>query len=343
MQAHLNPARISSLNTCLARFKLDRHLSVNTCRRLLGLMAAASPVLPLGFLHMRLFFWWMKPLGFRSTGPATCLIRVPRSCFRTLLIWQKPLFVQSGVRMGEIHHRQMVTRDASLTGWGAVFQGRPACRVWTGELLSWHINGLELRAVFLAPIHFLPSLKGCHVIVSTDNMAVESHINRQGGFTVAHPKQACTPSPPLDSRQVPLLESGSCSGSLELRSGEWMLTHQTLAQIWDLFGKAEGDLFASLESTQCPLLFSLSSPAPLGIDAFAQPWPDMRLYSFPPVKLIPAVLCRVKETAVRLLLIFPFWPSQMWFSELIPLLYRPPWEILIRQDLLSQLWGKIWH
>ncbi len=75
----------------------------------------------------------------------------------------------------------MVTTDASLTGWGAVFEDRPACGVWTGEFLSWHINCLELRAVFLALIHFLPSLKGCHVIVRTDNMAVVSHINHQGG------------------------------------------------------------------------------------------------------------------------------------------------------------------
>ncbi len=142
---------------------------------------------------------------------------------------------------------------------GAVFQGRPACKVWTGELLSWHINGLELRAVFLAPIHFLPSLKGCHVIVSTDNMAVLSHINRQGGFTVAHPCRLLlwTQDKFLSLRAVHvpgvLNLAADFLSRQKLRSGEWMLTHQTLAQIWDLFGKAEGDLFASLESTQCPL------------------------------------------------------------------------------------------
>ncbi len=129
----------------------------------------------------------------------------------------------------------------------------------------------------------------------------------------------------------------------KLRPGEWVLNHQTVAQIWDLFGKAEVDLFASQESSQCPLWFSLSSPGTLGIDAFAHPWPNMRLYAFPPVKLIPAVLWRVKVSGVRLLLITPFWPSQTWFSELVPLLYRPPWEILIRRDLLSQLQGRIWH
>ncbi len=50
-----------------------------------------------------------------------------------------------------------------------------------GEFLSWHINCLELRAVFLALMYFLPVLGGHHIKVRTDNMAVVSHINRQGG------------------------------------------------------------------------------------------------------------------------------------------------------------------
>ncbi len=36
-------------------------------------------------------------------------------------------------------------------------------------------------------------------------------------------------------------------------------------------------------------------------------------HAFPPVKLILAVLSRVKESGVRLLLVAPFWPSQTWF------------------------------
>ncbi len=43
-----------------------------------------------------------------------------------------------------------------------------------------------------------------------------------------HPKQACVPSPPLDSGQVLLLESGSCSRSLEPRS---RLSVETEAQV----------------------------------------------------------------------------------------------------------------
>ncbi len=74
MQARLAPARVSNFAACLARFKLGHHVSVSTCRRLLGFMAAASPVLPLGLLHMRPFLWWMKVLRLHPTVPATRLI-----------------------------------------------------------------------------------------------------------------------------------------------------------------------------------------------------------------------------------------------------------------------------
>ncbi len=88
------------------------------------------------------------------TVPATRLIRVSRSCCRPLLLWRDPAFLQSGVRMGAIHHDHMITTDTSMTGWGTVFEDRPASGEWTEEFLSWHINCLELRAVFLALRYF---------------------------------------------------------------------------------------------------------------------------------------------------------------------------------------------
>ncbi len=114
-------------------------------------------------------------------------------------------------------------------------------------------------------------------------------------------------------------------------------------QIWERFGVAQVDLFASQESTQYPLWFSLSHPTSLGIDVLAHPWPDMNLYDFPLVKLIPAVLCRVKTHGVGLLLVAPFWPSQMWFSELCSLMEGDPWEIPVSKHLPCQLQGRIWH
>lgn len=47
---------------------------------------------------------------------------------------------------------------------------------------TWHINHLELEAVYLALRHFLSAVQGRQVLVRTDNTAVVSYINRQGGL-----------------------------------------------------------------------------------------------------------------------------------------------------------------
>ncbi len=122
MQTCLAPARVESIQLCSARFKLGWHVSVGLCRRLLGLMVAASPVLPLGLLHMRPFLRW-KSLGIRPSWPSLRLLRVSGACFCALLVWRYPSFLLSVVHMEIVFRRQMITTDASLLGWGAVFVG----------------------------------------------------------------------------------------------------------------------------------------------------------------------------------------------------------------------------
>ncbi len=67
----------------------------------------------------------------------------------------------------------MLTTDTSLTGWDAVLDGRPAQGIWRGHLLDWHINCLEMMALFLALKYFLQELRGYHVLV---------RLNHQGGL-----------------------------------------------------------------------------------------------------------------------------------------------------------------
>ncbi len=349
MQARLAPARISNFTACLARFKLGCHVSVGTCRRLLGLMAAASPVLPLGLLHT------LVDEGAEVTPH--CTSHSPYQGVAQLL---STPFTMAGPRFSPEQGENGCNPPSPYDHNGRINDGlRHGLQRQTSE------RGMDRRFRFLT--HKLPGTQGClpgFDVFSPRPLGASYHSQNgqyggcvphkpSGRFTVAHPGQACTPSSPLVPGQVPFFEAVHVPGILnlaadflsrqKLRPGEWMLNRQTVSQIWDLFGKAEVDLFASQESTQCPLWFSLSFSTTLGIDAFAHPWPNVSLYAFPPIKLIPAVLCRVKVSSAHLLLIGPFWPSQTWFSELTPLLYQPTWEIPIRRDLLSQLQGKIWH
>ncbi|KAI2647902.1 Transposon Ty3-G Gag-Pol polyprotein [Labeo rohita] len=331
MQARLSPARIESILAAVRRVRIGRSLTVKQFQQLLGLMAAASNVIPFGLLYMRPLQWWLKTRGFSPRGNPLRMIKVTRRCLRALDMWRNPWFLSQGPVLGAPCRHVTLATDASLTGWGAVMSGHTARGLWRGHQLTWHINCLEMLAVFQALKHFLPDLRDRHVLVRTDSTSVVSYINHQGG---------------LRSRPLYKLKAVYLPGYLNVvadilsrqvpRPGEWMLHPEVVKQIWRVFGPAQVDLFAMRENTQCPLWYSLVHPAPLGLDAMVQTWPRLRLYAFPPIALLPGVLERVRRDRVSLLLVAPYWPGRVWFSDLISLLDGSPWEIPVRRDLLSQ-------
>ena len=174
-----------------------------------------------------------------------------------------------------------------------------------------------------------------------------------GGFALAPVMQLGTP--------YPLVVPGKAAvsqGSVHPRGPEYRSRHSVetgaeargmeapprgggadMEGVW----QAQVDLFASRETSHCPLWFSLTHPAPLGLDAMVQTWPRLRLYAFPPVALLPGVLERVRRDRVCLLLIAPHWPGRVWFPDLVSLLDGPPLELPVRRDLLSQAEGSIFH
>lgn len=74
----------------------------------------------------------------------------------------------------ELPHRQILTTDASLVGWGAHLREDWVEGTWSREETSQSINWLELRAIRLVLQHF-QSLS--HVLVCTDNTTAKAHIN----------------------------------------------------------------------------------------------------------------------------------------------------------------------
>ncbi len=114
------------------------------------------------------------------------------------------------------------------------------------------------------------------------------------------------------------------------------MSTQTGSGNMGIFSRPEVDIFASEDNTHCQIYFSKDS------DALAHDWPNLLLYAFPPIALIPQVIRRIREQKHRLLLVAPLWRNQLWFSELARLLTAALWPIPLRQDL-SQANGMIWH
>ncbi|KAL0199681.1 hypothetical protein M9458_002868, partial [Cirrhinus mrigala] len=313
MQARLSPARIESILAAVARVKEGRSLTVKQFQQLLGLMAAASNMIPFGLLYIRPLQWWLKTKEFSPRGNPLRMIKVTRRCLRALDMWKKPWFLNQGPVLGDPCRCVTLATDASLTGWGAVMSGRPAQGLWSGRHLSWHINCLEMLAVFRALKYFLPDLRDRHVLVRTDNTAVVYYINHQGGlrsrplYKLAHQILVWSQDKLLSLRAVHVpghLNVGADVLSRQgPRPGEWMLHPEVVKQIWKVFGPAQVDLFATRENAQCPLWYSLAHPAPLGLDAMVQMWPRLRLYAFPPIALLPGVLERVRQDGVSVLMV----------------------------------------
>ncbi|KAL1268872.1 hypothetical protein QQF64_034235 [Cirrhinus molitorella] len=138
----------------------------------------------------------------------------------------------------------MLTTDASLTGWGAVMSGRSAQGLWEGHHLMWHINCLEMLAVFRALKHFLPDLRGHRVLVRTDNTSVVSYINRQGGYShsavinLACSIQFSKLSSPVVVGTVPEKASTSWTEFWDCASNHWSEMIMTLQMRFCLVGTA---------------------------------------------------------------------------------------------------------
>ncbi|KAI2647884.1 ORF V: Enzymatic polyprotein [Labeo rohita] len=192
-------APIESILAAVRRVKEGRSLTVKQFQQLLGLTAAASNVIPFGLLYMRPLQWWLKTRGFSPRGNPFRMVKVKWRCLRALDMWRNPWFLSQDPVLRAPCRRVTLATDASLTGWGAVMSGHTARGLWRGHQLTWHINCLEMLAVFQVLKHFLPDLRDRHVLVRTDNTAVVSYINHQGGlrsrplYKLPHQILVCSP------------------------------------------------------------------------------------------------------------------------------------------------------
>ncbi len=138
---------------------------------------------------------------------------------------------------------------------------------------------------------FLPDIRGHHVLIRSDSRSVVSYINHQGGLVSKH---LCTLAKnllvwaqtnlrSLKAMHVPgKMNQGADMFSRNNVSSEERILHLLVVQrIWEVFGRARIDLFASEDNSHCPIYFTRST------DALAHEWPSLPLYAFPPIALLP--------------------------------------------------------
>ncbi len=198
-------------------------------------------------------------------------VTVTRACVSALASWRDLLWLKQGVILDTAHRRKVVTTDASNKGWGALCKGKPTFGLWSEEESGLHINCLEMLAVCHACQFFLVDIRGHEVLVCSDSRSVVSYINHQGGLVS---KCLCTlvndllvwaqtNLRSLKATHVPskMNQGADMLSSNNVSSEEWMLHPLAVQKIWQVFGRARVDLFASEDNSHCPIFFTKCTDA----------------------------------------------------------------------------------
>ena len=227
--------------------------------------------------------------------------------------------------------------DASLVGWGAFShsssftQGR-----WSSSESRWHINYLELKAIFLGIRALFPGSSPISLLVRCDNISAVCYINHKGG---TKSKSLCTLSLELweyclshNIRLKAVYFRGSDNSRADSLSRyfsdnhDYHLSRQTFSALLSHFSVyLDIDLFASRIHHHLPRYSSLlPDPGSEFVDAFSLPWSG-NLYLFPPIVLLGRVLDKfIHDDCQFGLLIAPFRPSSPVYSTILTLCVSSP-------------------
>ncbi|VDI09965.1 Hypothetical predicted protein [Mytilus galloprovincialis] len=251
--------RIQKLQMLIQNMQNGKTIAFNFLR-ILGVMASCIELIPNARLHMRpiqlhlLSFW--NPI----CKDMTLEIPFTQHLKFHLLWWTNSVNTLKGRSLVSPISIVTVTTDASKSGFGGyvgnqIFQGE-----WSPQQKEWHINCLEMKAVYLTMKHFISLLTNKCVLIRSDNTSVVQYINRQGGtkstslclltwelWQMAIQNKIVLKAAHIMGKKNVLADQLS---RVKIRQTEWTLNKTIVNQIFHLWGSPMIDLFASWENRQ---------------------------------------------------------------------------------------------
>lgn len=237
-------------------------------------------------------------------------------------------------------------------GWGAHLGHLTGQGLWSPQEQVLSINVLELRAVYLALLHFKQHILNTDVLIRPDNVSTKAHVNRLGGTRSAILMQESLQLGVWAEAHLSSLKVDYIAGKANVTADrlsctqvdhtEWNISPFLFRKLISCFGRPQVDLF-SVDNHQLPRYFTrYPSPGAEAVDALCSPWPrGLLLYAFPPLALIPKVVRKLLQEWAELLHLAPHWPRQQWFPDLLSLSVAPLWRI--PNNLLSLYQGNLVH
>lgn len=298
-------------------------ITIRDFARFIGTLTSVCPAIPYGWLYTKSFERAKYLALLKSGDDYDRLIEISQNLNEDLRWWKNHILTSSNPIRQHNYQLEIFT-DASTTGWGAACDGEKTGGLWSESERNFHINYLELLAVYLGLQTYAKYHKNCDILLRVDNTTAISYVNRMGGIQYPH----LTYMTKLiwtwcEQRNIFIFasyvkssqnfEADSESRKLNIDT-EWELSSKIFSQIIIAFGTPDIDLFASRINAKCKKYISWKKdPYAFNIDAFTIDWSSFFFYAFPPFALILKVLNKIVADRATGIVVVPQWPSQAWY------------------------------
>ena len=333
MVVTLTPERTEKLLKLVQTTLASKEITIRQFPGVIGTMVASFPAVEHGKLFYRRCDNHKTRCLKLNQGSFSAKICLTPECRIDLKWWESNILTASAP-IARCSPSTTVSSDASNLGWGGVRSETKTRGAWAEGERRQHINELELLAAWFTLKSLCQDLADTHVLIRIDNTTAVQYINNQGGR-----KQACNQIARdiwlwcinkniwLTAAYIPgarNVEADAQSRSLH-NNMEWSLDGEVFRQITVKLGSPNIDLFASRTNTKIKNFCAWKpDPEAVCIDAFTINWHPYFVYAFPPFCLIGRVLQKIATEVVTGVIIFPYWPTQPWFSKLAQMIVEFP-------------------
>ena len=344
MTVYLPQEKVKRIKEECWSLMIKKIVSIRVLAKVIGILVSSFSAVEYGPLHYRVLEKRKIEALKDKHGNFDSNINLNSAMKYELEWWYKNIETQSRV----INHGNpnfSITTDASLDGWGAIKNEEYINGRWNDIEKTYHINYLELLAIFYGIKSFCKNITNVHVQLLSDNSSSVAHINNMGGIkselmndlTKSIWSWCSDRNIWISAAHIPGKSNPADIASRKFNDNvEWMLDKLVFQKLVKLWGTPSVDLFASRLNCQVPR-FGSWKPDPDAeiIDAFSISWSDGYFYMFPPFSLVNRCIQKIIADKSETLMILPFWPTQIWFSLVMELLVQKPVLLPRRRKLLT--------
>ena len=324
MTVMLTPEKQADIIVCCSKAEKKESLTIRDLAKIMAKIVASFPAVVYGPLHYRQLEKEKKVALALNKGDFDGRMTLSLSAKSELRWWNENTEFTCNV----IHHTQpniTLSSDASKVGWGCARKDSQSGGEWLPEESSFHINHLELKAVYFALKRFQGEIVGKHACIMIDNTTAVACINHMG---TSHSESCSMMTQTLwhwwtendvwlsatfiPGKQNTAADKESRAINLDM---EWKLDPTALSHaLSHLQAHPDIDLFASRTNKQFDRYVSYRpDPNAYAVDGLSLRWRDLDFYAFPPFSVVSQVLGKVKREGAMGVVVVPRWTTQVWW------------------------------